>query len=143
MSQPDPCPACHYNKPSYVSVCRGCPEHKPFVIETSAAAPRQSKYNAKKTVVNGVTYDSKKEAKRGCDLAVLEARGEISQLRRQVSFPLELNGVNLGSYRADFCYLRPGAPGTVVEDVKGFRTAIYRLKKKLMLALYGIEIEEV
>lgn len=109
-----------------------------------------SKYNSKKTVINGQTFDSRKEAKRYQELLFLERAGAIKNLSRQVKFVLipsqrdEATGKVLErecSYRADFEYTEDGK--TVVEDVKGFRTKEYILKRKMMLWKYGIRIREV
>jgi hypothetical protein len=103
-------------------------------------APR-SKYGAVKTTVNGITFDSKAESQRYTDLYKAQLAGEISGLQVQASYPLEVNGVKLGRYVADFVYMKDGT--VVTEDVKGVPTPVYRLKKKLMLALWGITIQEV
>jgi len=99
-----------------------------------------NKYGAKKTVVDGITFDSKREAARYKQLRVMERAGHIHDLRLQVSLPLNVNDVKLGKYIADFVYTEDGCE--IVEDVKGVRTAVYRLKKKLVRALYGVEIRE-
>lgn len=137
ISQPDPCPDCHYRHPQYRSVCQRCRQE-----QEPASPKRRNKFGAKRTEHNGVVYDSRKEARRAAELELLQGQGLIRNLRRQVTFPLEINGVDLGSYRADFCYLEPQTCGTVIEDVKGVRTPTYRLKKKLVEAIYGIEIRE-
>lgn len=109
-----------------------------------------SKYNNKKTVVNGQVFDSKKEATRYKELLLLEKAGAIHDLRMQVKFTLipaqrdEATGKVVErecSYKADFVYEEDGK--TVVEDVKGFRTKEYVIKRKLMLWRYGIKIREV
>lgn len=108
-----------------------------------------SKYNSKKTVVDGQKFDSKKEARRYQELLLLEKAGEIKNLSRQVKFVLipsqrDENGKVVErecSYKADFTY-EEGIK-TVVEDVKGFRTKEYIIKRKLMLWRYGIRIREV
>lgn len=91
-------------------------------------------------MVDGRTFDSKAEARRYLELKKLQASGVISGLRLQVRFPLSVNGVTVGKYVADFVYIRDGR--RVVEDVKGMRTAVYKLKCRLMLAVFGIEILE-
>lgn len=108
-----------------------------------------SKYNSKKTVVDGQKFDSKKEARRYQELLLLEKAGEIKNLCRQVKFVLipsqrDENGKVVErecSYKADFTY-EEGIK-TVVEDVKGYRTKEYIIKRKLMLYQYGIRIREV
>ena len=75
---------------------------------------------------------------------MLERSKIISRLELQKAFPLIVNGVKLGKYIADFCYLDLDGR-EVVEDVKSepTKTAVYRIKCKLMIALYGIRIVEV
>lgn len=109
-----------------------------------------TKYNNKKITVNGQVFDSKKEANRYKELRLLEKAGAIKDLRTQVKFTLipsqrdEATGKVIErecSYKADFVYEEDGK--TVVEDVKGFRTKEYIIKRKLMLWRYGIRIMEV
>jgi hypothetical protein len=101
-----------------------------------------NKYKAIKTEVDGITFDSKKEARRYQDLKLLEKSGAISKLILQPSLRIEVNGVKVCDYRADFSYYDNGTNKRIWEDVKGVKTSIYRLKKKLVFALYGIEILE-
>ena len=107
-----------------------------------------SKYNNAK--YNG--YDSKREAKRAAELKLLEKAGVISHLQEQVVYeliPAQYRIVNgkkkcierAVKYIADFQYVENG--NTVVEDAKGFRTEVYRIKKKLMLYFHDIQIKEV
>ena len=109
-------------------------------------AARGSKYNAKKTVVDGIEFDSAKEAKRYTKLRALEEAGKIQRLRLQVPFELvpsfECDGVKYRDmkYVADFVYYRDGKQ--IVEDCKGVKTAEYKLKKKLMAFINHINIEE-
>ena len=108
-----------------------------------------SKYGNRKTTVNGITFDSKHEAHRYIELMYMERAKLISNLRRQVRFTLIPNQYRNGKlierkteYVADFVYT--DAYGvTIVEDAKGCRTDVYRIKRKLMLEKYGIEIREV
>ena len=122
------------------------------------------KYGNKKYTVDGITFDSVKEAHRYMDLKRQQEEGIIQNLRLQVEFVLipaqhgasgavYKSGPKKGkpkpgillerkcSYIADFVYLRDGSE--VVEDVKGMRTPEYVIKRKLMLAVYGIQISEV
>jgi hypothetical protein len=108
----------------------------------------RNKYYSKKVTVNGITFDSKKEANRYSELVLLERAGKIQNLERQVKFELipyqRIDGkvVERGcSYIADFVYQQDGKK--VVEDTKGFRTQEYIIKRKLMLYLKGIRIKEV
>lgn len=120
------------------------------MIRANAALARQpaQKYGNKKTVIDGITFDSKREATRYATLKTLQHTGEISGLERQVAFEIApsvtLDGRKRPArkYVADFRYtLRSGQ--TVVEDVKGFATSEYRLKRHLVRALYGVEVVEV
>ena len=101
---------------------------------------RRGKYGAIRTTVHGWTFDSKREAARYQDLLLLGEAGEIRNLELQPSYPISIFGHPICVYRADFAY--DDASGHVVEDVKGYRTAAYRLKKKLVEAQYGIPVRE-
>ena len=124
------------------------------------------KYRAIKTTVDGKTFDSKKEAKRYTELKLLEKSGMITHLELQPTYQITVNGVDICKYKADFRYFTVRAEnreqynnskgewivptktgdkeGQIVEDVKGFKTPIYRLKKKLVEACYpGTQIKEV
>lgn len=100
----------------------------------------KNKYGAVKTVVDGIKFDSKAEARRYKNLKLLERAGEITNLELQPRYDLIVNGVKCGFYKADFRYLENGK--LVVEDVKGMKTPVYNLKKKLIKVIYGIEIFE-
>lgn len=110
------------------------------------AATQRSKYGAVPVVIDGVRFASRGEAQRYAELRLLEQAKAISNLRLQVRYPLVVNTVQVASYVADFVYFeRPAGEGVwsqVVEDYKGVRTPVYRLKKRLMLACYGIDIRE-
>jgi hypothetical protein len=108
----------------------------------------RSKYGAIRTEVDGVTFASKAEASRYVFLKALEKAGEIVGLVLQPVFPLWAHTgvvadapVTIGSYVADFAYDSHGT--SVVEDVKGFKTPLYRWKKKHVEAQYGIQIREI
>lgn len=100
---------------------------------------RASKYRNKKT--NG--YDSKKEAQIAADLKILANAGEIQDLREQVEFELfpKRGKMRPIKYRSDFVYYENGNRHVV--DVKGYRTDVYKLKKRMMLEILGIEVEEL
>lgn len=100
----------------------------------------RSKYGNRRTTIDGITFDSAKEALRWQELRLLEAAGEIRNLARQARYRLEVNGAKVCDYVADFTY--DEGDTFVVEDVKGRRTPVYSLKKKLMKAIHGIEIRE-
>ena len=109
-----------------------------------------SKYKAKKTVIDGQKFDSRKEAARYQELCFLEKQGIIRNLQRQVKFVLIPSQRGKDgkvverecSYYADFVYtLKNGEK--IVEDVKGMKTEVYKLKRKMMRYFHGIEITEV
>ena len=102
---------------------------------------RCGKYNAKKTVVDGVTFASKLEARRWNELLLMQRVGEIQSLQRQVPFDLVVNGHLICRYIADFCYAMTETGERVTEDAKGILTPEFRLKAKLMEALYGIVVQ--
>ena len=108
------------------------------------------KYHSKKVLIDGEKYDSKKEFNRFCELLLLERAGEIQNLKRQVRFELipSQKDTETGkvverpvTYIADFVYDQDGQ--TIVEDVKGFKTKEYILKRKMLLWSKGIRIKEV
>lgn len=124
----------------------------------------RNKYGNRKITVDGATFDSKKEAARYRELKLLERAGKISHLELQAKYVLipaqrapscdtYKRGPNKGkpkpgkllekecSYIADFSYFRDGR--FVVEDTKGVRTEVYKIKRKLMLERYGIQISEI
>lgn len=103
---------------------------------------KRPKYNAKKTVIDGITFDSKKEADRYSVLKIFMLIGRITGLELQASYKLVVNGVLVCRYVADFVY-NDANGNQVVEDCKGFKTREYKLKRKLMRAVHGIEIKEV
>ena len=125
-----------------------------------------TKYNAQKCVVDGITFDSRKEANRYCELRLLEKGKVISDLELQKKFVLiptqyaieeryGKNGKRLKdgkillerevAYFADFCYTLNETGETIVEDAKSpiTRTPEYKIKRKLMLYVHGIQIKEV
>lgn len=118
-----------------------------------------SKYKAKKASVDGIEFDSRKEANRYCELKLLQRAGKIQNLELQKAFELipaqrepdtvgKRGGIIKGKviekavvYRADFVYTEKGK--LVVEDTKGVKTKDYIIKRKLMLFRHGIKIREV
>ena len=101
-----------------------------------------TKYHSVQTVVDGIVFPSRKEAARYQELRLSEKAGIISDLRTQVPYELIPKcGRNRAiKYIADFVYTENGK--TVVEDCKGMRTEVYRIKKKMMRFIKGIEIRE-
>ncbi|MGI6579919.1 MAG: DUF1064 domain-containing protein [Saccharofermentanales bacterium] len=111
---------------------------------------RRHKYNAKKTVIDEITFDSKAEAKRYAELKLLERAGEIKHLKLQPRYLLQesykKNGKTIRKieYVADFEYVDMRSKIVVIEDVKGVRTPVYKLKKKIFEYKYpNFEITEV
>ena len=121
-----------------------------------------NKYGSRKVEVNGIMFDSKREAARYQELLLLEKAGDIKDIRRQVKYvlipaqyehPESTTKKGRGrcverecAYIADFVYntiLPDGDTITIVEDTKGFRTKDYIIKRKLMLSTYGIQIREI
>ena len=105
-----------------------------------------SKYNNQKIRVDGELFDSKREYNRWCELRLLERSGIIQNLQRQVKFRLidsqktSERTERQCDYLADFVYCENGS--RVVEDCKGMRTDVYKIKRKLMLEKYNISIKE-
>lgn len=113
---------------------------------------RRPKFGNRKTVVDGIEFHSKREAKRWQELVLLERAGQIAGLRRQVIFEFPIAGTLLRyihnfrqgkavRYIADFVYEADGQ--NVVEDAKGYPTPDYKLKRALMLAVHGIRVTEI
>lgn len=102
-----------------------------------------NKYGARRVKTpDGQVFDSQSEYYRWGMLKLLERAGKISDLKRQVSFELipKQEGERACTYVADFTYIEDGK--LVVEDCKGFKTDVYKIKKKLMLYVHGIKIKE-
>lgn len=108
---------------------------------------KKSKYKANKIEINGIKFDSEKEAKRYTELKMLEKAGVIAKLQLQVPFVLqdafEFNGEKIKAikYIADFTYWENGE--LVIEDVKGMKTDVYNLKRKMFMCRYKKYIREV
>jgi hypothetical protein len=130
-----------------------CPTCKAYFVESSeewnidrecckGCVPR-NKYRNIKTEVDGILFDSQREALRYKELLLLERQGKICDLELQPVFRIVVNGKKIAKYIADFRYRDRCTSTTVIEDVKGMRTSVYQLKKKLVEALYNIQIIEV
>ena len=113
---------------------------------------KPTKYGAKRVVVAGIRFDSKREAKRWGELRLLESLGKIRDLERQPAYYFAVSRDRDGArvempkrfqYRADFRYVDVETGRVVVEDAKGMRTPMYKLKKLLVEAQHEIEIVEV
>lgn len=119
-----------------------CAKLNPHLFEDQKPEKKRSKYNAKKTVVDEIEFDSEKEARRYKELKLLLKAGEIGLLERQVAFELNEGGQFSYTYVADFVYILASTGEKIVEDVKGYKTKEYRKKRKLMKKVYGIVIKE-
>lgn len=119
------------------------------------------KYHNKKVTYDGITFDSKKEARRYCELRLLQKAGDITDLELQKEFVLIPNQYKdvlkvtkkgdkvekkllerAVKYKADFVY-RDKEGNLIVEDTKGLKTKDYIIKRKLMLYIFGIQIKEI
>lgn len=115
---------------------------------TRMAVKPRSKYGATPTTVDGIRFHSAKEARRYGELKLLEKAGEIHGLRLQPRYPLMVVGEateqrgQVGTYIGDFAYSERGSAAEIVEDVKGFKTPLYKWKKKHVEVQYGIVIRE-
>ena len=110
---------------------------------------KQNKYKNKSVEYHGIKFDSKKEMAYYIKLELLEQKGIIKDLELQKSFELQpsfkLNGKTYKkiTYRADFSYVSVQDNKIHIVDTKGFRTDVYKLKRKMFAYKYGIEIEEI
>lgn len=110
--------------------------------KSAARKPTRHKYGAIATTVDDIRFDSKAEARRYQELKLMERGRLIRNLELQPSFDIIINGVKVCRYVADYRFINCGTGEMVVEDCKGFKTPEYRLKKKLMKAVHGIDITE-
>jgi hypothetical protein len=108
--------------------------------EYRAMKPRKNKYRAVKTKVGDIEFHSKREAARYVVLLDRLKRGEIRNLELQVPIPVKLNGKKVFTYIADFIYFE--GPNRIIDDSKGFKTPVYRLKKRILEAHLGVKIRE-
>lgn len=99
------------------------------------------KYKNIKVEVDGLKFDSIKESQRYKKLLLLQQEGEVKSFELQPKFDIVINGVKCGFYKADFKVTwKSGA--ITIEDVKGMKTPVYNLKKRIIEALYGFKIIE-
>lgn len=98
---------------------------------------RTHKFYAKPKTIDNIRFASSSEAHRYVELRRMEKLGIISGLVLQKKFSFEVAGKHICNYICDFVYKAPGIDKLVVEDVKGFETPEFKIKKKLFLALYG------
>lgn len=102
-----------------------------------------NKYGAIKTTVDNIVFDSRRESEYYLELKMLLRSGVIRDLEMQVDFVVIVNGKKICTYYADFQYVLVSTNKTITVDVKGVKTPVYRMKKKLVEALYGVKIVEV
>lgn len=114
----------------------------PQQFKELAFKPKNSKYRNKITEVEGIKFHSKKEAKRYSHLSLLLRDGKITDFKRQVKYPIIINGVKICDYVADFVVTYPSGT-VVVEDVKGLVLPMFKIKAKLMEVVNGIKIKLV
>jgi len=112
------------------------------IREYRASQKKKPKYHNQKTVVDGIEFDSKKEAAKYKKLKLMVKAREIRELQLQPEFPIRVEGVIVCTYRGDFSYIDNKENRLILEDVKGIKTQVYRLKKKLLKAIYNIDILE-
>ncbi len=93
--------------------------------------------------VDGIFFHSKKEARHYKVLKAMQQAGIIRDLETQPKFKLDFNNVHICNYFADFQYFDNELNREIVVDVKGVKTQVYKRKKRLMLAIHGIEVEEI
>ena len=111
---------------------------------------KTNKYCNEKIIVDGIEFDSKLEARRWQQLNLLQKAGNIKDLRRQIKFELQPSYVKNDkviksiNYVADFVYYDLNKRGFIIEDTKGYKTGIYKLKKKILEYKYpDLEIKEI
>ena len=111
---------------------------------------RRKKYGNKKVIIDGIEFDSRLEANRYCQLKILERAKEIKDLHRQVEYVIQ-EGYKKNNktirpikYVADFVYYDLKKKKTIIEDTKGYRNEVYKLKKKIFEYKYpDLEITEI
>ena len=110
-----------------------------------AAEPKRNKFNAIKTLVDGITFDSRHEAEVYTNLRIQQSLGQITNLQTQVPLQVIVHGVHVFTYTADFRYVRDGKECWC--DAKGYRKGtayqLFKLKQKVIAASMGINVEEV
>lgn len=111
---------------------------------------KTNKYSNEKIIVDGIEFDSKLEARRWQQLNLLQKAGNIKDLRRQIKFELQPSYIKNDkviqsiNYVADFVYYDLNKRQFIIEDTKGYKTEIYKLKKKILEYKYPeLEIKEI
>jgi len=109
-------------------------------IKPGTKPKKELKYHNEPVKIDGIWFQSTKEGLRYSELKEMERVGLIFNLILQPRFDIKINSKHICYYKADFQYVREGE--IITEDVKGVRTPVYKLKKKLVEAMYDIEILE-
>ena len=112
-----------------------------YAAPSKAKPAKRSKFGNVKTTVDGIVFDSKREALHWQLLRLRESSGKITQLKRQVRYDLHVCGIKVCAYIADFVYF--DGDQWIVADSKGMKTPMYNLKKKMLAAEYGLKIVEM
>lgn len=102
---------------------------------------KRSKYGAVKTVLDGIKFDSKAEATYYAGLKQRVKAGEVTDVELQKPYPIVINGKKITTYKADFAFFDAYEGRQRVIDVKGFDTPVSKLKRKLVAASYGVQVE--
>ena len=106
--------------------------------------PKRAKYGNRKVMIDGILFDSKREAAYYSELKIREKAGEVTGVEMQRPFALlGANGTLMATFRADFCFWDNAAGRFRCIDVKGFDTPVGKLKRKMMKGLLGIDVEIV
>jgi hypothetical protein len=113
------------------------------IIDNPKLRKKLSKYKNKQTWADGHHFDSIAEKDYYLQLKLRQMGGDISDLKLQPQYPLVINDTKVGTYVGDFLYTDNKTGEKVLVDVKGFRTQLYLMKKKMVRALYAIDITEV
>ena len=109
----------------------------------ATAKPRRSKYGNRKVTIDGITFDSVAESKFYLALKSREKAGEVYEVQMQTPYALTVNGHLVCTYKADFVFYDAVEKRNRVVDIKGVQTKDFIIKKKLMRACHGIEVEIV
>jgi hypothetical protein len=120
-----------------------CGSRNQHLVEANGVVKKKSKFNNNKCIVDDKEFDSEKEANYYKKLKILLKAGKIGFLELQVPYELNPGGTHSLKYIADFVFVDRETGEKHVVDVKGFRTVIYRKKRRLMKKVHGIKIIEI
>ncbi|MQX89155.1 DUF1064 domain-containing protein [Sinorhizobium meliloti] len=112
-------------------------------IQKADQSETPSKYRNKKTTVDGIKFDSKREAQIYSSLKQLERAGQVYEVELQKPYALTVNGQLVCTYKADFAFYDAIQKRNRVVDIKGVATRDFNIKRKLMRAIYGIDVEVI